>query len=110
MSANAKGDPVVSPWVYDSGPDWQGKRLRITVAFNNVTRVVTGAVVHRDPGCVYDHIYIGLGADGTPNSSTRVFAVPNLEGDRNINANALNSNGINVIEDLFLLGQITAGT
>lgn len=110
MVASAKGDPVQSPWVYDSGPDYQGNRLTITVSFNNSTRAVTGAVVHRDAGCVYDHIYIGLGPDGRPNSSTRVFAVPNLEGNRNITAAALNANGINVIEDLFLLGQITAGT
>jgi len=105
----AKGDPITTPWFYDSGGDYQGNHLTITVDFDNVTRAIQGATIHRDAGCAYVRIYVGLGPDGTPNSTTHVFAVPNLEGDRHIGAAAIAAAGITTIEGLLALGQITAG-
>jgi len=103
----AKGDPIQSPWVYDSGPDYRDKRITITVTFNNATRSITGGTIHRDAGCVYTKIVLGLGQDGTPDSSTRVFNVAGLEGDRSFNKQAFINNGFDTAEDLLTV-QITA--
>ena len=97
--------PAVSPWTWDA-EDYQGNGIHISVTFNNSTRALTGATVVRDVGCVYGTLYIGVGPDGTPNTSPNAFAVP--EGTTNLNKNRLTSNGLNTIEDVEAL-QITAG-
>lgn len=97
--------PRVSPYVYSS-TDHQGKIIRITVNFDNTTRGLIGSVVFRDLACVYRRIYLGRGADGTPNSTDKVFSVP--AGTTNITAIQMAGFGLNVIEDVFAL-QITAG-
>lgn len=102
----AKGDPLTSPYVYEAG-DYQGKVIRITVTFDNATRAITGCTVHRDAGCVYNNIYVGLGGDGTPNSTTKSFKnIPT--GDTVIPVSQLVNQGLTVIEDILAL-QITAG-
>lgn len=94
-----------NPWVYEAG-DYQGNMIRITVTFDSVTRVLSGASVFRDPACVYHKIYIGLGGDGRPDSTPHVFTVPS--GTTAINKTTLNASGFTVIEDVLAL-QITAG-
>lgn len=94
-----------SPWIYEA-QDNAGLALRITVAFNNSTRALTSATVHRDAGCVYARILIGTGADGTPDTTPRAFSVP--VGDTTFNAGQLSGVGLNTIEDILAL-QITAG-
>lgn len=106
--ANKTGIPV-SPFTYDSGEDAHGRHVTIRINYDNVTRALLGAVLHRDAGCLYNKIYVGVGVDGRPDSTTQVFNIPNLEGDRNISAAGLAGGGLNVIEDVFALGQITAG-
>jgi hypothetical protein len=105
----AKGDPPSSPWTYDSGGDFQDRHVSISIVFNNATRVLQSATLHRDAGCVYTKIYIGLGVDGKPDSTTHVFNIGNLTGDRSVNSTQLAAVGLNTIEDVTALGQITAG-
>jgi hypothetical protein len=103
------GGPVVSPYVYDSGGDFQGNHITITVVFNDVSRALTSATVHRDAGCVYTKILIGIGADGTPNTTTKVINVGNLVGDRSFTPTQMAAVGLNTIDDILSL-QITAGS
>lgn len=101
--------PPTSPYVYDSGGDYLGRRLTITVSFDNASRLISGAVVHRDPGCVYTKIYVGTGADGTPDSTPRVFG-PVPDGDTSIPRSQFTKPQVNIstIED-FIAMQVTAG-
>lgn len=102
------GGPIQTPFVYDAA-DYLDRHLTITINFDNATRALQNAVIHRDADCMYIHIYVGVGADGKPDSSTHSFAVPNLEGDRNIGQAGLNGAGLTTIEDVIALGQIAAG-
>lgn len=97
--------PATSPWVWQA-PDNFGNIIRITVTFNEATRALTGATVFRDAGCQWNHIYLGLGADGTPDSTAAAFTVP--AGTSSVTTNQLRQRGLDVIEDIQAL-QITAG-
>lgn len=97
--------PVNSPWIWEV-PDAASNVIRITVTFNNATRALISGTLFRDAACVYKKIYIGLGPDGTPNSSPRVFNVP--AGTNTATAAQMSSVGLNTIEDI-LSHQITAG-
>lgn len=105
----ARGDPVTSPYVYDSGGDYLGRHITITFVFDNVTRALTSGTVFRDAGCVYTKIYVGLGSDGTPDSTTHIFNVGALAGDRSFAASQMAAAGLTTIESVLALGQITAG-
>ncbi len=106
MAAENKGDPPVSPWVYDSG-DYQDNHIAFTVNFNEQTHAILSARIDRDPGCMYTKIYIGVGEDGSPNNSVRVFSAGQATGHP-IPAAQLSAVGIDTLEDLFQY-QITAG-
>jgi hypothetical protein len=71
----AKGDPVTSPYTYDSGADYQEHHLTCALSFDEGTRVLTTALVHRDPGCVYLAILIG-DPNGTPVRLPASGAIP----------------------------------
>lgn len=109
MAAGKVGGVPVSPFVYDSGADANDKHVTITINYDNATRALLSGTLHRDAGCLYTKIYIGLGADGTPDSTTHVFGIGNLNGDRSVAAAGFAAVGLNTIEDVFALGQITAG-
>lgn len=98
----AKGDPLLSPYVCEF-LDYQGLVLRITVSFNDATRALTGALVHRDPGCLFTRIVWDnpQGANRKP-----LPAVP--EGDTSVTAQQIRSaTGFRTIEDVLAV-QITA--
>jgi hypothetical protein len=100
--------PSVSPVMQEFG-DYVGKYIRITVTFDNATRVLSGITVFRDAGCQFNKILIGLGEDGVPDHSSRTFTVPT--GTTVLNPaqmNAVRANGMNTIEE-FESFQITAG-
>jgi hypothetical protein len=102
----ARGDVLVSPWVWQT-LDYQGNALTITVPFNDSTRaLVNSTTVVRDAGCVYGHLYIGTGTDGTVETTTHSFAIP--VGTTTVNARQMGNKGLNTIEDVLTL-QITAG-
>jgi hypothetical protein len=68
-------EPHLSPYIWESG-DYLSRVIRIVLDYNDQTRAITGATVVRDEGCVYTRIIIGLGPDGTPDSSPKQFDVP----------------------------------
>lgn len=99
------GGQQQTPWTYQAN-DYLDRVLRISVAFNNATRALTGATVVRDPGCLYSRIYFGTGPDGKPDSTPRKVTVP--VGTTNLTAGQLSSAGLDTIEGILAL-QITAG-
>lgn len=102
----ARGDVPVSPWIWSSA-DYQGNKITITIPYDNTSKaILNGSNVVRDVGCVYGHLYIGLGADGTPNTTTHVFAVS--VGTRAVTAAQMSAVGLNTISDVLAL-QVTAG-
>ena len=105
----AHGGPIQTPFIYDSGADANGKSVSITINFNNATRAITGGTLHRDSGCLYRHIYIGLGANGQPDSTTHTFNISSVNGDLAVTAGQMAAVGLTTIEDVTALGQITAG-
>lgn len=101
----AKGDPIMSPWQWQSG-DYRDNVIRITVTFDNVTRALIETTVFRDAACVYRKIYIGVGADGIPDNTPRKINVP--AGSTVVSAAQMATVGLNTIEDVLSF-QITAG-
>lgn len=101
------GDPYVppNPWTWAAN-DVNGRTLAVTVNWRSNTKALSGAVITRAVGCQLTTLYIGVGADGTPNSSPNAYAVP--EGTTNIGSGQLKANGLSTIDDVTAL-QITAG-
>ena len=99
----AKGDVQLSPWVWTAA-DFVGKTIRITVTFNDATRALVNAVVHRDPGCQYTKIVFDVPSSGT---SKRLAAPTDAQGDKTFTAAQLASQGLNTFEDTQAV-QITA--
>lgn len=102
---NVGGAAPTSPYVLYEAPDYQGFVIRFTVTFD-LSNNLTGATAFRDAACQYKNVYLGLGADGTPNTSTTQFAVPS--GTTNISKAQLNKVGLVTLNDAVAL-QITAG-
>lgn len=104
MATRARGDVLQSPYVSEFA-DYAGKVIRITVAFNNSTRVISGAQVFRDADCRFTRILIGLGGDGRPDSTSRSFNVP--AGTTSVGKAVFTNQGFDTIEEFQAL-QITA--
>lgn len=100
------GQPYVppNPWTWEVR-DRNGLPLSITIPWNDNNRGVQGGTVERSAGCEYTKIMIGVGPDGTPDTATNVYTVP--EGTTNFAANVLRANGLNTIDDVAAL-QVTA--
>lgn len=97
---------IVSPYIYEAVDYTRVNVIRITVDFDDTSHVITGASVYRDAACLFKKIYIGLGPDGTPDTTPKVFSVP--AGTTAITAAQLSHFGLNSIEDVLAL-QIVAG-
>jgi hypothetical protein len=117
----AHGDPIQTPlvetfgdYLHDPGtadPVHPDHAVQITVNFNNTTRVITNAVVWRAADCRWTKIVVGIGADGTPDSTTKVFDLSKLNNaTRNVSAAQLSAAPwfVHTIEDFQAAGQITA--
>jgi hypothetical protein len=102
------GNVTANPWEYRA-EDYQGNAISITFPWDNTTRALTGATATRDVGCVYDVIYVGFGADGKVESSTRKISLKNFTGSKSFTATQLAAVGLNTIDDILSL-QITAAT
>jgi len=100
-----QGGQAQTPYIWEAA-DYQAKVIRITVTFDNATRILSGASVFRDAACVYTKILVGKGVDGQPDSTTKSFTVP--AGTTSVTQAQMNSRGFTTIED-FLALQITAG-
>jgi hypothetical protein len=96
----------VSPWVWQC-IDQNNAVFKASFFFTDSTRALTSLVVFRDPSCLYIKVFIGLGSDGTPDTSPQTFLVPS--GTTTITSGQLSANGFNTIDDV-LAKQITAGT
>lgn len=102
----ARGDAPVSPWVWQA-QDANGKTLSLTIAFDNTTGALLSGSAVRQTGCLYGHMYFGVGADGSPNSSAKKFTIP--AGTTNVTAAQLLSvAGLSTISDVNAL-QFTVG-
>lgn len=107
-----RGGVIVTPnpYVWSSGPDSQGREVRVSYAWLATTRLLTTISLHRDPGCDFTHIYVGVGSDGSPNSSERSFDLSGFEGDVTVLGQQLTwlaSHGLASIDDVLGL-QVTA--
>lgn len=85
----ARGEPLASPYVMtfgdylaDPGADADQTKprhaVRIEVAFNNGNHSITGATAWRAADCLWTKIALGVGSDGTPNTSPVVFDLSGL--------------------------------
>lgn len=107
-----KGGVIVipNPYVYSSGPDTAAREVSISFTWNATTRLLTGITAHRDPGCQFTSILVGLGTDGTPDSTDKNIDISGLSGDRVLPAariDFLAAHGLATIDDILAL-QITA--
>src|SRR5260370_9609550 len=66
---------LVSPWAYTT-TDASGLTLTVTFTFDNVTFTVLTITGHKDAGCAYSNFYMGVGADGRPDSTATQLAIP----------------------------------
>jgi hypothetical protein len=105
MGRNDPPPPPTSPWTYQA-VDYQNNVISISVAFDESTLALQSATVFRDPDCRYTTIYIGVGSDGSPNSTPHAIQVP--AGTRTFTANQLSAVGLDTLSDITSL-QITAG-
>lgn len=105
MATAQRGDVQPSPYVVRF-PDYLQRAITITVNFDNATRSIINAVVVRDTGCLWTKILIGLGTDGTPDSSTRKVTVP--VGTTNVGKAVFTGFGVDTIEQ-FQAYNLTAG-
>lgn len=96
-----------SPYIIDI-PDNFGKSVTLTFTFNNATRALTGAQATREAGCQWNKIYVGLGGDGIPDHTSRVFDVSGFVGTRAFTPTQLSNIGLSTFEDVFQY-QVTAG-
>lgn len=101
----AKGDPITSPWIYEA-KDYADNALRITVVFNNVNRKIQTCEVFRDANCVYKNVILGVGTDGSPDSST--FKIPVPVGTTPVPITLFTGKGFNTIEEVLGVAQVTA--
>jgi hypothetical protein len=100
----AKGDPLLSPWVVGF-QDYLNRVVTITVNFNDATRALTNAVIHRDSGCLFHTIVFDNPSDAV--KAKRLTAPADGAGDRTYSKAQLASQGLNTIEDAMAV-QITA--
>lgn len=96
--------PSTSPWHQEFGDNFD-RVISIDVVFDEGTRAITGVTAHRDVDCQWTHISLGLGPDGTVESSPNTWTIP--EGDNAIPLAEFTDRGLNTIEDVEAL-QITA--
>jgi hypothetical protein len=100
----AHGDPQLSPWVSEF-LDNHSLLLSITVNYNDTTKALTSAVVHRDSGCLFTKVVFDNPSDGV--KSKRLAAPADGAGDRTYTAAQLASQGMNTITQAMAV-QITA--
>jgi hypothetical protein len=100
---NPPGHPI-SPYSY-SAMDVNGATISINVPFNETTLALQDGVVTRDSACLYRRILIGVGPDGSPETSSHIYTIP--AGTSALRATTLAANGLASYTDLLDL-QITA--
>lgn len=101
--------PQSSPYVYEIQDGW-GRNFRISIYFEVLlTRLITGMTAYREPSCVYTTWLLGLGPDGTPDTTDKRIG-PLAEGTTLLTGSQLEFlllRGVGTI-DQFYSYQITA--
>jgi prolyl oligopeptidase PreP (S9A serine peptidase family) len=85
--------------------------VQVTINFNNATRAITNAVVWRAADCRWTKIVVGLGANGTPDTTTKVFDLSTLnDATRTVTAAQMAASPwfVTTVEQFMSAGQITA--
>jgi hypothetical protein len=100
----AHGDPFLSPWVCEF-PDYLGRVVRITTNFNDATRAITNAVIHRDTGCRWTKVVFDDPGDAV--KAKRLAAPNDGQGDRTYTGAQIAAQGLSTIDQAMAL-QITA--
>jgi hypothetical protein len=100
----ARGDVQLSPW-FNEFADNTGLKVTISVAFNEATRAIQSAVIHRDDGCQWTRIVFDDPNDDA--KAKRLTAPADGAGDRTYTRQQINSQGLSTIEQAMGL-QITA--
>lgn len=81
----ARGDQLLSPYLWNSGGDVNGLMITVAVYFNDSTRALANTapgggcvVVHRDSGCEYNTLVFGKPVldDGTPDPNAPRLPAP----------------------------------
>lgn len=101
----APGGIPAPPYVWAS-EDYAGRTIGITIDYNETTGAITGAVTHRESGCLFSRILIGVGGDGSPENAPHKITCQ--VGDRNVPAGQLHAAGLDNYTDV-INNQITAG-
>lgn len=99
------GGITTSPWVFQC-VDRNNVPFKATFNFNTSTRALTSCVVARNAGCLYTQLWLGLGSDGTPNTTVDAFNAPSAI--TNLGAATLATAGLSTIDDVLAI-QITCG-
>lgn len=100
------GGITTTPWVHRC-VDKAGVAVTATFAFNTSTRALTSCVVTRGTtACMYTKLWIGKGANGMPDSTTKAFTLSGTS--TTITAATLTAAGLSTIDNV-LANQITCG-
>lgn len=99
----AKGDVQLSPYLVEF-IDYQQLKVTVVVAFNDTTRALQSALVHRDAGCKFVRLVLDNPGDAV--NAKRLALPADGQGDRTYTAAQLASQGLNTYED-FAGVQIT---
>jgi hypothetical protein len=73
---DVKGGPVRSPYMAGNWADYQGFYISCLITFDETTRTITQIDTHRDQECQFSSIAVGIGPDGTPDSSPIRWTCP----------------------------------
>jgi hypothetical protein len=101
----APGGIPAPPYAWSS-EDYASRVISIVIDYNQTTGNITGATTHRDPGCLFSRILIGVGGDGSPENAPHKIQCQ--EGDHSHSAGQLHAVGLDTYADV-ISNQITAG-
>lgn len=102
----APGGIPEPPYAWSS-EDYARRVISIVIDYNQTTGNLTGATTHRDDGCLFSRILIGVGAvTGSPEDAPHKIQCQ--VGDHNISAGQLHAVGLDTYADV-IGNQITAG-
>lgn len=100
----SKGD-TPNPWEF-GGTDSENREVLVSLPWDSISRALGDATTRRDDGCLYRTFLVGVGPDGTPDSTPTQFGIP--EGLSQIPQATLNGVGLTTIDDI-LAQQVTLG-
>lgn len=102
--AHAKGD-TPNPWEF-GGTDSENREVLVSLPWDSISRALGDATTTRDDGCLYRTFLVGVGPDGTPDSTPTQFGIP--EGLSQIPQATLADVGLATIDNI-ISQQVTLG-